>query len=50
METASAHRHVGPASGISGLCYGVHQLAADAKVTQLYVAVSVQENVGGFDV
>ena len=49
-NTQTAHRHIGPASGISGLSYGVHQLAADAKVTKLYVTVSVQENVGGFDV
>lgn len=37
--------HVWSAACISGFGDGVHQLTADAKVTQLYVAVPVQEYV-----
>lgn len=44
------HRHVGSAASISALGNGVHQLTTDAKVTELDVAPSVQQNVGGFDV
>lgn len=33
--------HVGPAACISGLGYGVHQLTADAEITQLDITPSV---------
>lgn len=45
-----AHRHVRPAACISGLGYGIHQLATDAEITQLDITPSVHENVGRFDV
>lgn len=45
-----AHSHVRSTASISGLGDGVDQLPADAKITQFNVAVSIQENVGGFDV
>jgi len=38
---AMSHRHVGPAASVSGLGDGVHQLPADAEVTQLDVSCPV---------
>lgn len=35
------YRHVRPATCISGLSYGVHQLTADTKITQLDITLSV---------
>lgn len=46
----ATHGHVWSAARISGFGDGVHQLTADAKVAQLYVAVPVQEDVGRLDV
>lgn len=46
----ATHSHVRPAACVSGFGDGVHQLTADAKVAQLYVAVAVQEDVGRLDV
>lgn len=46
----ATHGHVWSAARVSGLGDGVHQLTADAKVAQLYVAVPVQEDVGRLDV
>lgn len=42
----NSYCHVRSAASISGFGYGVHQLATDAKVTELNVAIPVQENVG----
>lgn len=42
------HRHVGPAPGIPALRDGVHQLPADPEITEFNVALSVEEDVGGF--
>lgn len=42
--------HVRPAACVSGLGYGVHQLAADAKIAQFDIPLSVHKNVGRFDV
>lgn len=39
------YRHVRPAAGVSGFGDGVDQLAADAKVAQLDVALPVQQDV-----
>lgn len=46
----ATHGHVWSAARVSGFGDGVHQLTADAKVAQLYVAVPVQEDVGRLDV
>lgn len=46
----ATHSHVWSAARVSGFGDGVHQLTADAKVAQLYVAVPVQEDVGRLDV
>lgn len=45
-----SHRHVGSTAGAPGLGLGVNEAAADAKVAQLDLTFSVQEDVGGFDV
>jgi len=44
-KLCATHRHVWSAPCIPGFGDGVHQLTTDAKVTQLYVAVPVQEDV-----
>lgn len=44
-RSGTTHSHVRSAAGVSGFGDGVHQLAADAEVAQLDVAVPVQEDV-----
>lgn len=46
----ATHSHVRSAARVSGFGDGVHQLTADTKVTQLDVAVPVQQDVGRLDV
>ena len=48
--TVVAYRHVRPAACVSGLGYGIHQLTADAEITQFDITFSVHKNVGRFDV
>lgn len=45
IKPSVTYCHVWSASCISGFGDRVHQLTTDAKVTQLYVAVPVQEDV-----
>lgn len=50
LRSGATHGHVRSAAGVSGFGDGVHQLAADAEVAQLDVAVPVQEDVRRLDV
>lgn len=49
-EGASTHRHVGSTAGTTSLGLRVNKAPADAKVAQLDLTFSIQENVGGFDI
>lgn len=40
-EVVGAYCHVRPAACVSSLGYGIHQLAADAEVTQFDISPSV---------
>lgn len=44
------HRHVGGTASTAGLGLGVDKASADTKVTQFDLTLSVQQDVGGFDV
>lgn len=44
------HRHVRPAPCIPRFGNGVHELSANAKVTEFNISISVQKNIGRFDV
>lgn len=44
------HRHVRPAPGIPRFGNGVHKLSANAEVTEFNISISVQKNIGRFDV
>lgn len=44
------HGHVGFAAGVHGFSHRVDQVAADAEVAHLHLALGVDENVGGLDV
>lgn len=45
-----AHRHISSTASAASLGLGVDEAPADAKVTQLDLTFSVEEDVGGFDV
>lgn len=45
-----AHRHVRFAAGVHGLSHRVDQVAADAKVAHLDLALSVDQHVGGLHI
>lgn len=45
-----AHRHVGLAASIHGFCHGVHQVATDAEVTHLHLALRVDQHIGGLHI
>lgn len=44
------HRHVRPAPCIPRFGNGVHKLSTNAKVTEFNISISVQKNIGRFDV
>lgn len=45
-----AYRHVGFAAGVHGFGHGVDQVAADAEVAHLHLALRVDQHVGGLHV
>lgn len=45
-----SYRHVGFAAGVHGLRHRVHQVAADAEVAHLHLALSVDQHVGRFHI
>lgn len=45
-----AYRHVGFAAGVHGFSHGVDQVAADAEVAHLHLALSVDQHVGGLHI
>lgn len=49
-STFPAYRHVGFAASVHGFSHGVNQVAADAKVTHLHLALSVDQHVGGLHI
>lgn len=46
----SAYRHVGFAASVHGFSHWVDQVAADAKVAHLHLALSVDQHVGGLHI
>lgn len=44
------HRHVRPAPCVPCFGDGVHELPANAEVTEFNISISVQKNIGRFDV
>lgn len=50
VSTKVTHSHVGSTAGAAGLGLGVDESSADAKVTQLDLALVVQQDVGGLHV
>lgn len=44
------HRHVRPAPCVPRFGDGVHELPANAEVTEFNISISVQKNIGRFDV
>ena len=49
-SSGRTHRHVGLTAGVHRLGDRVHQVAADAEVTHLDLALGVDEHVGGLHV
>lgn len=49
-QLSPTHRHVRPAPRIARFGNGVHKLSANAEVTELNISISVQKNIGRFDV
>lgn len=45
-----AYRHVGFAAGVHGFGHGVDQVAADAEVAHLHLALRVDQHVGGLHI
>lgn len=49
-KLSPTHRHVRPAPCISCFGNGVHKLSTNAKVTEFNISISVQKNIGRFDI
>ena len=41
-----AYCHVWPAASVATFGYGIHQLSADAEITELDVPLAVQQYIG----
>lgn len=50
LKHRAAYRHVGFAASVHGFSHRVHQVAADAKVAHLHLALSVDQDIGGFHI
>lgn len=50
VQLIPTHRHVRPAPCIPRFGNGVHKLPTNAEVTEFNVSISVQKNIGRFDV